>query len=267
VGTPNRANDDAPHAATSFVSYSLSPDHVTLHEPIILKFSVINSSSESINVDLGFYLEENFLFTLKLPNGTFVRLPQRLPPDAGGSSLVGMFSLEPGKAYSQTLFLNQWYDFAEPGKYEIAVRLTTPIVNQQGEAVGGTNESRVALEIAQRDPERLKQVCADLAAQIIAAGGTSYGQEPMIALGYVRDPIAIPYLEAALKPGPRLNARAVYALAKIGGDESADILIRAMRTQSRKEDKELVRTALDKMREQSSDPLLKEKIEKALWNE
>lgn len=249
------------------MSYSLSPNHVTLHEPIILKFSVLNSSSESINVNLGYYREENFLFTLKLPDGTSVQLPQRLPPAAGGSSLVGRFSIAPGKAYSQTLFLNKWYDFAEPGKYEIVARLTTPIVTLKGVTVEGTNESRVALEIAPRDPERLKQVCADLAAQIIQAGGSNVGEEPSIALGYIRDPVAIPYLEATLNPGPWVNSNAVYALVRIGGDESADILIRAMRTQSRKEDKELVRTALDKMREQSSDPLLKEKIERALWNE
>jgi hypothetical protein len=266
VETPTTANDDAARPGKVIVSYSLSPNHVTLHEPIILNFSVINRSSEKINLDLGFAHEESFLFTLKLPNGTSVQLPQHKWPDAGGASINPRFPIEPGKAYSQKLFLNAWYEFAEPGKYEIAVRLAVPIVNEQGASVEGTNEFRIALEIAPRDPERLRQICADLAAQVIQAGGSGVGQEPTKALAYIRDPVAIPYLEAALTPGPWLNSSAVYALAKIGGNESADILIRAMNTQSRKEERELVRIALDKLREASSDPLLKEKIEKALAN-
>jgi hypothetical protein len=76
-------------------------------------------------------------------------------------------------------------------------------------------------------------------------------------------------LAASVSAQDRVKTRLLElnGLAGIGGDEAADILIRAMKTQPRKEEKQIIRTALDKIREQSSDPLLKDKIEKALATE
>lgn len=53
---------------------------------------------------------------------------------------------------------------------------------------------------------------------------------------------------------------AIEGLVRIAGNEAAEILIRALKTQSSRNAKELIRSALERMGQESSDPLLKDKI-------
>jgi hypothetical protein len=224
---------DALEKAKLRVSYSLLQDHITLHEPVILNFAIENDTSVTLLVNLGANRKEVFAFTIRKPDGSNVELP---PKRAEGSSMIGRVSLQPAQDFKQKLLLNEWFDFAKPGQYEIAVRLVKPEVTPRGfniYDISDTPEFRITLDVQPRDPARLKELCVQLKDQIIKAVTVDEATEPAEALSYVNDPIAVPYLAEVLKSDRLLEAYAISGLERIGTDEAIKALEVASRSRNR----------------------------------
>ena len=100
------------------VSYMLSSDRFSTHEPIIVAFQVKNNLAHPINIDLGDDNKGGFLLTMTRPDGARVQLPKYV---AEGIHVSGKLSLRPGQNYEHRLLLNEWDDFSEVGKYQVEI--------------------------------------------------------------------------------------------------------------------------------------------------
>jgi hypothetical protein len=203
------------------VSYSLESSATTMHEPIIVRFEVYNGSKEPMTVDLGDDRTEAFAIQVKWPDGTAQKRPPA--PLREGIRRMGNLSLAPGEHLRHELLLNEWASFNAAGKYELDVRLLTPI-----ETVGGKFVSEpyhASFRVLPRDEARLKATCERLVRQIESTDNVSEARDAAAALAYVDDPIVVPYLARALRSGKYVEDRIIAALAKVGSEDAAEILL------------------------------------------
>lgn len=177
------------------VSYSLADTRLSLHEPVILNFAVTNGSHEPVTLELGQDRKEAFSITVTRPDARRVQLPQL---HKEGISRVGTISLAPQQTYTQRLLLDEWYTFNAPGAYEISVRLTNPVRNQSGATLQDSPEFRVKLEIGARNADHLRELAESLADRASNKASYEEAAEAALILGYITDPVAVPYLEQVL---------------------------------------------------------------------
>jgi hypothetical protein len=119
------------------------------------------------------------------------------------------------------------------------------------------------LEIKARDINRLTKVCAELAARTEEARSVTDAQDPALALSYVRDPVAVPYLARVLSGHALSYQLAVAGLERIGNDAAIETLL------SELNDKygdigDLARRALERMEDHISSPNLRETVQREL---
>jgi hypothetical protein len=242
-------------------SFTLLISNTTLCEPVFVDLSVHNGLSERISFDLGHNRKSNFEFSITEPDGAIVR-PPRLSED--GLGRLGKISLEPDEKYTQRLLANEWYQFVEPGDYGIEIKLANLIVTQSGSMVEPEPSRPLALHIHPRHPKQLDQVCQNLSRIAIESSDVEVAAEAALALSYVCDPIAVPYLEKALREGRSAWQYAIPGLARIGNAEAMGILISTMKLQDPESGAALARFVLEELKAKVQEPSLKEKIERAL---
>lgn len=245
------------------VSLTLAGAEVSLHEPVILNFAVDNNLSQPVKFDLGRNRKGSFSFTIMQPDGKKVELPQFFKM---GLSRPGAVRLEADRTYRQSLLLNEWFEFPSAGNYEIHVRLSKPIQTQDGRTISTQTEFSLPLKVGARSPARLERVCADLAAQVAAADSYDKAAEAALALSYVEDPVAVPYLEKALVSRQLVEQLVVAGLERNGSNEAVEALLSALNTQSGEVKEGLIRPALARVKDKVSDPELRQKVEQALQN-
>ncbi len=242
------------------ISYALAASSITLHEPVILNFTVTNSLAGSVTLNLGQGRKGAFQFSITQPNGTKVQLPGLSQEGIGP---IPEFALGSGQTYEQSILLNEWFDFSTLGRYRIDVQLTTPIINQDRMNVAAGTKSSFYLEIRPMDSAHLKRVCEDIAAQVM--GSSSYEEAAKAAnvLSFINDPVAVPYLEETLHSDKMVEQYAINGLRKIGDNEAIRVLTSALKM--RKGDAAiLARSALLTIERKSTDPSIKEQIKQAL---
>ena len=240
-----------------FVSLALSQSTVTLNEPVFADFVVENALDERVRFDLGHNLKSNLEFNITGPQGltsSGLRLSEE------GLGRIGRMSLEPNEAYRQRLVLNEWYHFAERGKYQIAARLSGPLKTESGQVVEPTQPESLLLEIGERNPERLRQVAETLMSKVLESSDAGDASEAAMALSQIRDPIAVPYLEKVLKEGRSAWQYAIPGLARIANREAVEILISALKGPDR-EAAALAKFLLKRIESEIGDPELKARIE------
>jgi hypothetical protein len=243
------------------VSYAPVAAEITLHEPVIVNFTVYNGLSRLTRIDLGADFKENFAIAVKLPDGKIIKARQlAIFGPGGGSSLIGILSLTPGETYKQGLLLNEWFDFNMPGKYEVEVTLVNP--RQENKLMSVTG-NKMTFEIRPRDANKLVQVCASLAESVVGATSYQGAADATRALSYVQDPVAVPYLERALRSGHLVEQIAIEGLERIGSGEAVQTLISALRIH-RGDTDILARSALLRIERKTQDPRLKQMIKRAL---
>lgn len=243
------------------VSCALASGEVSLHEPIVLNFTVENNLQQPVKFDLGQNRKGGFTFTVTQPDGKRVELPQY---SRMGLSRPGAVRLDAAQTYQQSLLLNEWYEFPTTGDYEIQVRLSKPIKTQDGRVISTQMEFSLPLKVGAENRGRLERVCTDLAAQVAAADSYDKAAEATRALGYIRDPLAVPYLEKALASGQLVEQIAVAGLERNGSNEAVEALLSAMNTQPGEIKEELIRPALARVKDKVSDPELRRKIEQVV---
>ncbi len=235
---------------SEIITYSLAESEISLHEPVILNFTVSNSLAESIKLNLGHDRKANFLLTVMRPNGTKIDLP-RLTRE--GLGRVGKLSLKPNEIYEQRLLVNEWFDFNEPGKYKLVVRLGEPIRTQQGMDVNANTESYVELNILDKDVRRLERVSAKLASRVAEFSSYEDAAEAARSLSYINDPVAVPYLREALASDSMVEEIAAAGLERIGSEEAFQALssVLAKKPEGRAD---VIRSTLERMKQGASRP-------------
>jgi hypothetical protein len=204
------------------ISYNLLSRHLTLHEPVIVTFNASNMTSQPFDLDLGGDLKENFLFIVTSPNGAINKFGRTL---SEGSHLEGKLSLKPGANYSENLLLNERYDFPTPGQYEVQIYLVRWL-RSNGPAVSYERDPRdqgfrATVQIGPRNEAILTQTCDHLV-QVIGGAKSDEAREAAVALSYVADPIAVPYLEQVLSSQWRYQA--LIGLGRVGNDAAIQAL-------------------------------------------
>lgn len=229
------------------VSYSLAQDQFTLHEPVNLTFIVKNELTQPIKLDLGENRKGNFILTIKQPEGKSVRL--RLP-ERGGTSRISRVSLEPGQTYTQNLLLNEWYEFLTLGNYELTISIATTIQTQEGLSIGEISGFHTTLEIKPKDSAHLKQISARLAERVANSPSYDEAAEAALALSYIRDSAAVPYMEKAIVSGHMVEQIVIAGLERLGDEKAIQALI-ALSTNQDREIAILARRALKRVQQRS----------------
>lgn len=204
------------------VSYSVEPSAITLHEPIIVRFDVLNESKQPITVRLGRDRKDGFSFVIRWPDGSRHMRPQT--PLREGMSDPGDVSLAPGKRLRHQLLLNEWASFATPGEYELDVRLLKPIEMNSG-AKFVSEPYHTSFKVLPRDESQLKAACERLVRQIESTDSFRENYEAASALARIDDPIVVPYLQRVLRSGKNVEGPIIQGLASIGSEDAAQILI------------------------------------------
>jgi len=208
------------------VSYSLESPAVTMHEPVIVRVDVVNRSTQPMTVRLGRDRKENFSFVIQPPDGSTQRRPPL--PRREGAFALGNVSLGPGESLHHRLLLNEWATLSTPGVYELEVRLLTPIEMSSGTKVG-SKPYHTSFKVLPRDEAQLSAACARLVQQIESTDSAREAMDAAAALGYIEDPVAVPYLERALRSSKPIYGPITDGLAKVGSESAARILIAAVR--------------------------------------
>ncbi|MCU1263757.1 MAG: hypothetical protein JWM21_75 [Acidobacteria bacterium] len=84
-----------------------------------------------------------------------------------------------------------------------------------------------------RDTRQLNEACADLETQVINARGFSEALDPALALSYVNDSVAIPYLEGLISSRQLVDGYAITGLERIGTDDAIEALRLAAKSENK----------------------------------
>jgi hypothetical protein len=204
------------------VSYSLEPSVITMHEPLIVHFDLLNESTQPITLRLGTDRKENFSLVIQWPDGSEHERPP--VPLREGAFRLGNVALGPGKRLREQLLLNEWASFTIPGEYELDVRLLTPIEMSSG-AKFVSERYHTSFKVLPRDELQLKAACERLVQQIKSTNDVGELHNAASALAHVDDPVVVPYLERALRSGKYVEHPVIDGLARIGSEDAAQILI------------------------------------------
>jgi hypothetical protein len=136
---------------------------------------------------------------------------------------VAPVEVAPGKTYTTKHILNDRYQFNLAGNYVLDVSLGGGVRTRSGASIASPPES-LTLSVTPRDPKRLQEVCQGLAEAAAGFGKFSTLSEAAVTLGYVEDPVAIPYLGKVLAYNNLVSGLAVDGLVRIGGPEALKVL-------------------------------------------
>ncbi len=207
-----------------FFSLSFEKKQFTLREPIVLNLRIVNPSSADLYVDLGRDSKEKFHITVTDPQGKSTVL--RNDAIREGISFFGRVRLEPEGVHTQTMVLNEWFQFQETGRYHVAVRLTVPL--KVGDRILSVDTFSVGIDLTPRDPEKLAATCRSLVTRVQQARSVAPAMEAAHALSFVDDPVAVPFLEEILTDW-RVVGHAIAGLRRIRSPEAIAVLIRALK--------------------------------------
>lgn len=243
------------------VHFRFQEGGATLHEPVVVLFDVHNGLKEPITMTVGSLTRQFYDLTLTTPRGQVLHKD----PFDGQIDIVtignGKIIVAPGADYREPLVMNRWFPFESQGMYSLAGRLTSDIETANGSFQAESQTTQ--LLITARDPARLNKTCADLEQQAEMATTAEAAQFPALALSYVNDPIAVPYLARLLSAHTLAYAKAVPGLERIGNDDAVEILLLAL-NENWGDTAELATMSLARMQDRIANPRLKETVKKAV---
>jgi hypothetical protein len=231
-------------------SFRALDDSLTLHEPVLVEFSLLNGLQDTVQADLGFNRKRNFEFAITAPDGARISAP---PVDEGGLGQIGQISLQAGETYSQVLILNEWYDFDVPGNYEVEAQFTGSIHTEGNAEVQAGGPQKIRLTILPRDPRQLAEVCESLSQEAVQASSYVEARDAALALSFIQDPIAVPYLERVLREAKLMRVQAANGLARIATPGAIEILRASLNTGD-SELEAIARSALGTIDRKTNDP-------------
>lgn len=201
-------------------SLTIAKTKFSQHEPIPLSLVITNASYEPLPVSLGYNREGGFVFTVKRPDGSIKEIPRKGAKE--GLARVGNFSVKVQGTYTQQLILNEWYDFLEPGVYQINVTLAKGRYQTEKACL----TSSFTIEIGPLDTVQMQQVCGSLVETISQnQANLEKAGDAAKALLVVKHPLVVPYLEQAMKANHGVISYAIAGLEEIGNEQAVRVLI------------------------------------------
>jgi len=211
-------------AAGVTILFTTPESKVSLHEPVYIQFSIHNGLDGDVRFDMGLDGKHNFEFSVKKPDGSLIRIPTlRYPPEDVSGNPAERAPLAPGKTFTKTMLLNEWYEFPAPGNYAVEARLGGRVQTVSGTPIAPAPAQEIPIQVTARDPERLKSVCEELRKGAMNVNAWE-ASKAVFALSYVDDPIAAPFLGRVLKESFAGQYDAISGLARIGNTEAVQIL-------------------------------------------
>jgi len=210
-------------AAGVTISFTTSQYKVGLHEPVYIQFSIHNGLDEDARFDMGLDGKHNFEFSVKKPDGSLIRVPPKPYPSSVLGRDLEKAPLAPGKTFTKTLLLNEWYQFPAPGRYVVEAKLGGQVETVSGTPIAPAPATEIPVQVTPRDPKRLKSVCEGLTKGAMNVNAWE-ASKSAFALSYVNDPLAVPYLGRVLKESFAGKEAAISGLARIGSPEAVQVL-------------------------------------------
>lgn len=240
--------------------YTLENPKVSAHEPIILSFWISNNSTEVVKADLGLNRKQAFLLSGTRPDGK----PLNARPALGaGLDFEGRIAIEPGKRFTQKLVLNEWFDFAQLGSYELRVSLSNPIRTEGGQALIATDEFVARVEVGPSNAQELSLACEKLAREAAETDDYDSAVQAATALSVIDDPSVVPYLARLLDASAPIQTVVISALERFANFEAVNALTTALESRS-KATASLARVALERIAITSPDPQLRTRARESL---
>lgn len=245
------------------ISFSMLDRKLHRNQPVIIIFTIDNRLKTQIKLDLGARKKEAFLFSMTSPGGKERRLPPLPQPELVGDGLI---RIEPQTEYSQELLLNEWTDFPEAGEYKLKAMLANEILTTNGKTFSVKAISEITFDIKGENPEALKAICEALLQRISISDGVEEKTRVSLALSFVKDPVAIPFLQKAITSKTGVERTIMNSLRDQGGDVAVEVLINVAK---QSQDGDLIaqaKASLKWIERQTSDLALKQRISNFLKN-
>ena len=173
------------------VSFTLDRATVTSGEPVLLRIHVENKSSKVMDFDLGQDDETKLSIVVTNPSGGHIEKidHEQVAPIVHHSYSFSHF--EPGDDYRVTLVLNEWFDFKQPGHYQIDIQPMEP-ATMGGEKIP-VPLSSLDLEVTSYDRIALETACKRIMEEVIHPGRGGDSLRAAKALELVEDPNLMPF--------------------------------------------------------------------------
>jgi hypothetical protein len=210
-------NDIAP----AEVSIALEKATITKPEPVILNIRIRNPYSKEVNFDPGYDWEDIEIKVVGPDGHPYERLREPLQEGMKFSNAV---RIPAASVATVSLLASEWFNFREEGVYEMDVVL------RKLPSKPSARNFIVRLKIEPRDEGALRAACSDLLANVNNAHSFASSLVAAKALSGINDPVAVPYLAAAMKK-PEFMSLMIGALARLNTKASVDALIDASKSQ------------------------------------
>ena len=167
---------------------------------------------------------------------------------------TGHMTLKSGSTFERKVLVNEWYHFSKAGSYGIQVKVTGLALRTASGTllVNEVSSPRMLLQVDPADTSKLSELCQALLDAARTSRGYAKQAEAGLALSYILDPVAVPYL-AKLAKMRGLDGMSVAGLARIANVEGVEEVISNLGT----EDPELeraIRNALECLKRGCSPP-------------
>ncbi len=211
--------------------FSLDKPNVSLREPVFIKLEVENPLAEAISFDLGIHAKAHFRLSIAEPAGTRASPPALEEVGFGRS---GNVTVGAGETFHEEILVNEWYQFPEPGTYQVQLKITDLALKTESGALLSNQvvSPPMILQVGPRDPMRLAKLCERLTEQARTSRSYPIRGQSAHTLSYVVDPVAVPYL-AKLGGTPLLRRAAVLGLARIAHADGIESVISRLGPQDR----------------------------------
>jgi hypothetical protein len=222
------------------VVISLQKIVTTQHEPVLVELTFENRSDKGVVVSLGSD-DEKLNVRVEDPSGEIFDKPR--PKMQTGFEAVDAFYVGPGGTSTGSIVLNDWFNFDKTGKYRVEVNLSDTSSPKEAFAYNLVSDATTLnFSVRARDQKVLEARCADLLAHLQEVGSASAALTASKALSSVNDPVAVPYLAAAMKRR-EFASMMITALSRLKTEKAVAALIEASKSDD-KETKVLARSAL-----------------------
>jgi hypothetical protein len=190
-----------------------------LHQPLEVRIAITNAGGTARECIFGQTWELSLRMQRRLPDG---RVQSSAAPMWGrGAETLTSFervTLRPGETRTQTILLNEWFDFEEDGNQ--TVRIEWP---EEGSSV------EVSVALRPREPEEVRRIADELFEAVLRGDRLVAPRK----LSVMTDEAAVPAL-ARLAANPLLpHEHGVAALARIESPAAIEALVSIARSPGR----------------------------------
>lgn len=242
------------------LSLNESGNAVVLRAPVYVELVISNELVEPREVDLGAGQKAALVLTISKDGqheGSFRY------PIVSGLSRIGWIKVGGSGQSRKRILLNEWYDFAVPGKYQIQVAANLRMRSESVVSSVGVESNTIVLDVLPYESSKLDAACRSLRDIALGSDGAEAASEATLALSLVRDPIAVPYLEEVFRNGLFAKSIAADGLQKIRNAAAVNALVQALRD-NRDETADISRSVLQRLMTMGIPEELKSAISSAL---